>query len=55
MKKNNKKYRIEYSDERNGPTFIWKEGFDDISLAMGKRDVLLKKGKFNVVVKNNQI
>ena len=53
MKTNLKKYRIEYSDEKNGPTYIWRDGFDDLNQAMAKRENLLKKGKHDVVVKNN--
>ena len=50
----NKKYRIEYTVERDGPRIFYPEGFDNTNEAFKKRDELLKGRAFDAVVKSNE-
>ena len=50
----NKKYRIEYTIERDGPRLFYPDGFDNTSEAFKKRDELLKGRAVDAVVKSNE-
>lgn len=50
----NKKYRIEYTVERDGPRIFYPEGFDNTAEAFKKREELLKGKAIDAVVKSNE-